>query len=200
MRLVFLINMILIFILLYSLKKMKLNPKAKNIYIIIFIGLMLINGFVLHNYVQVKSVYNYSTYLNGNSENNLSNKNNEHEIDNSKLEEDVIIEYIDPESNLPYGEDGIEIKSREELSFETRYTRNYFKVAFKNTGNNDVTVNIQSARDSRQDYDLEIPAGEDNDVYFGNLPPDRYFLDITGYRGGQCKGIVNVEISNTPFE
>ncbi len=138
--------------------------------------------------------------LNGNSENDLSNKNNEHEIDNSKLEEDIINEYIDPESDYPFGNDGNEIDGRDELDFTTKYARNYFRISFKNTGNDDVTVNIQSARDSRQNYDLEITAGEDNDVYFGNLRPDRYLLDITGYRGGQCKGILNVEIRNTPFE
>jgi hypothetical protein len=141
-----------------------------------------------------------SSILNGNSENALSNKNNEHEIDNSEPEEDIIFEHIDPESKLPYGEDGIEIKRRVELDFETEYTRNYFRVSFENTGDNEVTVNIQGTRNPKQNYDLDVPAGEDNDVCFGNVSPDHYFLDITGYRGGQCKGTVNVEIRNTPFE
>lgn len=149
-----------------------------------------------------------SSILNGNSENALSNKNNEHEIDNSELEKYiVVIESIDPEtklpypdSDLPYGEDGIEIEHIVELGFRTIYRKNYFRVSFENTGDNEVTVNIQGTRNPKQNYDLDVPAGEDNDVCFGNVSPDHYFLDITGYRGGQCKGTVNVEIRNTPFE
>ena len=53
----------LLFIMLYTIGKMSLKPKERNIYIIIFIGIIVANVFILRDYSEVKSSHNYSTYL-----------------------------------------------------------------------------------------------------------------------------------------
>ncbi len=100
----------------------------------------------------------------------------------------------------PYGEDGLEIEENTELGFATGYTRNYFRVAFTNTGNNQVSIWITSPTNPDQYYKLEIPAYSSKDIYFGGVAPNAYLLDITGDRGGECKGLLNVENRNVPFK
>lgn len=63
MKLVAIISIIFIFLLLYRVGYMKKNTRGKNIYIGVFIGMIIINGFILYDYVQVKSIHNYSTYV-----------------------------------------------------------------------------------------------------------------------------------------
>ena len=61
MRLSLIITLFLIFILLYSISEMKLNIKRRNIYTLIFVGLIIANAFLLFDYSKVKSNYNFST-------------------------------------------------------------------------------------------------------------------------------------------
>ncbi len=63
MRLSGVISIILVFLLIYRIGEIKNKSKARNIYILIFIGLIIINGFILYDYVQIKSSYNHSTYI-----------------------------------------------------------------------------------------------------------------------------------------
>ncbi|MEW8973136.1 MAG: hypothetical protein AB2375_03005 [Tissierellaceae bacterium] len=134
-----------------------------------------------------------------NSEKGLSNEDNEYEVNNLGVAENIN-ENIDLKSDFPYGEEGLEIVENTELKFTTDYNKNYFRVAFENTGNNQVSIWITSPTNSKQYYKLEIPAYSYEDVYFGGVAANIYLLDITGDRGGECKGILNVEIMNIPFE
>ena len=111
--------------------------------------------------------------------------------------DDMEHEIVPFATRYPYRNDPI--NGNTELPFSTIYTRNYFRVAFTNTGNNDVTIWITSPSDPKQKYKLEIPAYEYNDVYFGNVRANDYLLDITGDRGGQCKGELTVRVSDTAF-
>lgn len=52
----------LILIMLYSIGEMKLKTKQRNIYIIIFIGIIIANFFIIRDHREVKSIHNYSTY------------------------------------------------------------------------------------------------------------------------------------------
>lgn len=61
MKLAAIISIILIFLLTYRIGEMK-NIRGRYLYIGIFLGTIIINGFILHDYVQVKSIHNYSTY------------------------------------------------------------------------------------------------------------------------------------------
>lgn len=62
MKLVAIISIIFISLLLYRVGYMKKNTRGRNIYIGVFIGMIIINGLILYDYVQVKSIHNYSTY------------------------------------------------------------------------------------------------------------------------------------------
>ena len=53
----------LIILLIYRIGEMRNNIHRRNIYIGISLGIIIINGFILHDYVQVKSIHNYSTYI-----------------------------------------------------------------------------------------------------------------------------------------
>lgn len=57
------ISIILIFLLIYRIGYLKNNTRGRYIYIVVFILVILINGFFLYDYVQVKSIHNYSTYI-----------------------------------------------------------------------------------------------------------------------------------------
>lgn len=48
---------------MYRIGEMKKSILGRRIYIIIFIGIIIINGFILHDYVKVKNLHNYSTYI-----------------------------------------------------------------------------------------------------------------------------------------
>lgn len=61
MKLAAIISIILIFLIIYRIGEMK-NIRGRYLYIGIFLGTIIINGFILHDYVQVKSIHNYSTY------------------------------------------------------------------------------------------------------------------------------------------
>lgn len=135
-----------------------------------------------------------------NSKYKLNNESNENKIDKSQIWENIDDKEIDPKSNFPYGEDGLLIEGNEEVEFNTKYEKNYFRVAFENTGNNDVSIWITSPTNPNQYYKLEIPAYSYNDFYFGGVAANSYLLDITGDRGGECIGILGVEIRNTSFE
>ena len=135
-----------------------------------------------------------------NSKYNLNNESDEKKLDKSQIQENIYDKEVDPKSNLPYGEDGLLIEGNKETEFNTKYEKNYFTVAFQNNGENDVSIWITSPTNPNQYYKLEIPASSYNDVYFSEIDPNSYLLDITGDRGGECIGILGVEIRNTPFE
>lgn len=61
MRLSLIITLFLIFILLYSISEMKLNIKRRNIYTLVFVGIIIANSFLLFDYSKVKSNHNFST-------------------------------------------------------------------------------------------------------------------------------------------
>jgi multisubunit Na+/H+ antiporter MnhB subunit len=63
MRLAAIISIILIFLLIYRIGDLKKNTRGRYIYIAIFIGIIIVNGFILNDYVQVKSLHNYTTYI-----------------------------------------------------------------------------------------------------------------------------------------
>ncbi|NLY46514.1 MAG: hypothetical protein GX053_11115 [Tissierella sp.] len=135
-----------------------------------------------------------------NNKYNLVNKSNKNKLDKSQIQENIDDKEIDTKSNFPYGEDGLLIEGNEETEFNTKYAKNYFRVAFQNNGENDVSIWITSPTNPNQYYKLEIPASSYNDVYFAAVDPNSYLLDITGDRGGECIGILGVEIRNTSFE
>lgn len=62
MKLATIISIVFIFLIIYRIEEMK-NIRGRYIYIGIFLGTIIINGFILYDYVQVKSVHNYSTYI-----------------------------------------------------------------------------------------------------------------------------------------
>lgn len=59
----FVITVALVLIMIYSVGEMELIPKKRNIYIIIFVGIILVNSFILHNHREIKSSHGYSTNL-----------------------------------------------------------------------------------------------------------------------------------------
>lgn len=63
MKLVAIISIVFIFLLIYRIGYLKKNSKGKYIYIGAFTLIIIINGFILKDYVKVKSVHNYSTYI-----------------------------------------------------------------------------------------------------------------------------------------
>lgn len=62
MKLAAIISIIFIFLLTYRIGEMK-NIQRRSIYIGIFVVTIIINAFILHDYVQAKSIHNYSTYM-----------------------------------------------------------------------------------------------------------------------------------------
>ena len=63
MKLAAIISIILIMVLIYRIGEMRNKKWRLSIYIIIFLGTIIVNGFILYDYVQVKSAHNYSTYI-----------------------------------------------------------------------------------------------------------------------------------------
>lgn len=63
MKLTLVVSIILILLFIYRIGEMKKGVLSRKIYIIIFIGIIIINGLILHDYVKVKSLHNYSTYI-----------------------------------------------------------------------------------------------------------------------------------------
>lgn len=63
MRLAGIISIILIFLLIYRIGDLKKNTQGRYIYIVVFMVIILINGIILYDYIEVKSLYNYSTYM-----------------------------------------------------------------------------------------------------------------------------------------
>src|SRR5690554_6547805 len=59
----FVITVPLILIMIYSVGEMELIPKRRNIYIIIFVGIIIANSIILHKHRKIKSSHGYSTYL-----------------------------------------------------------------------------------------------------------------------------------------
>lgn len=115
----------------------------------------------------------------------------------SEMVDDMGEEIVPFATTYPYR--NYSIYDNTELEFSTRYTKNYFRVAFENTGNNDVTIWITSPTNPNQYYKLEIPAYSYNDVYFGGVAANSYLLDITGDRGGECVGKLSVRVSDNSF-
>lgn len=63
MKLAAIMSIIFIFLLIYRIGYLKKNTRGRYIYILVFIGIIIINGFILYDYVEVKSLHNYSTYI-----------------------------------------------------------------------------------------------------------------------------------------
>lgn len=63
MRLAGIISIIFIFLLIYRIGDLKKNTRGRYIYIVVFVAIIIINGIILYDYIEVKSLYNYSTYM-----------------------------------------------------------------------------------------------------------------------------------------
>ncbi len=98
----FVITLPLILIMLYSVGKMELKTKQRNIYIIIFVGIIIFNAFIIHNHREVKSIHNYSTYLAYENISHIFKDVDRYEIDNVSDIEDFkfIIEGLRNQSAL----------------------------------------------------------------------------------------------------